>query len=291
MNAGPNTGHVAALPGGMTVRRLLPAAQARAVGPFVFFDHFGPITLQPEAGSDVGGHPHIGLATVTYLFEGAMLHRDSLGTEQLIEPGALNWMHAGSGIVHSERTPPALVGQARRLHGLQLWVALPPDQTQSAPHFQHVAASALPQLKLQDASVRLLVGEALGVRSPVRTAWPTLYIDLQLPPGGQLTLPQLAEQWALYAPEAGLLRADGSHWTHQQMHLLPPEPLHLHAGPEGARAVLIGGAALPQLPRMWWNFVAYDRAELAAAAARWAAGGFEPIPGETDRVPAPPWRD
>lgn len=287
-------GHATELPGGLTVRRLLPAAAARAVGPFVFFDHFGPVTLPPELDSDVGGHPHIGLATVTYLFEGALLHRDSIGSEQLIEPGAINWMHAGRGIVHSERTPAALRGQARPLHGLQLWVALPPGQTDTEPGFQHVAAEALPEQQTDGALLRLLVGDWQGLRSPVRTAWPTLYLDLQLEAGASLSLPALPaplDQWAVYAPQAGLT-VDGVPLPPQRMRLLRAEDApRFAAGPQGARAVLIGGQALPQLPRMWWNFVAYDRSVLAEAARRWERGGFDPIPGETDRVASPPWKD
>jgi hypothetical protein len=288
------TGHLTELPGGMQVRRLLPAAAARAVGPFVFFDHFGPVTLPPALDSDVGGHPHIGLATVTYLFEGAMLHRDSLGTEQLIEPGAINWMHAGHGIVHSERTPPALRGQARPLHGLQLWVALPPGQTGTPPSFQHVAATDIPEQAAPGARLRLLVGEWQGLKSPVRTVWPTLYLAVDLEPGAALQLPALQaphDQWALYAPQAGLT-VDGQPLPPQRMRLLDAtQAPRLVAGAEGARAVLVGGQALPQLPRMWWNFVAYDRSELAEAARRWEQGGFDPIPGETQRVAAPPWKD
>ncbi len=282
-------GHLSELPGGMQVRRLLPAAAARAVGPFVFFDHFGPVELPPQLDSDVGAHPHIGLATVTYLFEGAMLHRDSLGTEQLIEPGAVNWMHAGSGIVHSERTPPQARGKARRLHGLQLWVALPPGQTDTAPHFQHVPASDIPAWQEGGVQLRLLVGQALGHQSPVRTVWTTLYLDVELPPNTGFTLPPLAEQWAIYAPSAPL-NVDSTQLPAAEMRLLGPAAVQLFSCSQGARCVFVGGDALPQTPRMWWNFVAYERETLAAAAARWEANGFEPIPGESQRVQAPPWR-
>ena len=284
--------HETALPGGLLVRRLLPAAAARAVGPFVFFDHFGPVELPPALDSDVGGHPHIGLATVTYLFDGVLEHRDSLGTVQRIEPGAINWMHAGNGIVHSERTPAELRGRARPLHGLQLWVALPPEQTNTPPAFQHVPADRLPSW--QDgadgaARLRLLVGAFGGRQSPVATRWPTLYLDVALAPGAELELPVAAPQWAVYAPAEGL-QVDGEPLAAQRMRLLGDAPVRLSAGEQGARAIFIGGAPLPQTPRMWWNFVAYDRGQLAAAAARWAEGGFPAIPGERDRIAAPPWR-
>lgn len=283
------SGHVTDLAGGMQVRRLLPAAAARAVGPFVFLDHFGPVELAASVDSDVGPHPHIGLATVSYLFEGEMLHRDSLGSEQRIAPGAINWMQAGRGIVHSERTPPELQGRARRMHGLQLWVALPPEQADDAPHFQHVAAEDLPEWAQGGATWRLLVGEAMERRSPVRTASPTLYLELRLAPNTGIELPVLAEEWAVYAVGAGL-NVDSSQLAAQRLRLLGREPVALFSGSAGAHAVFIGGAKLPQLPRMWWNFVAYDRETLGAAAARWAQDGFDPIPGETGRIAAPPWR-
>ncbi len=282
-------GHRTDLAGGLQVRRLLPAALARAVGPFVFLDHFGPVELGAAADSDVGPHPHIGLATVSYLFEGCLTHRDSLGTVQDIAPGDLNWMQAGRGIVHSERTPLALRGRPRRLHGLQLWTALPPGQTEVEPAFWHVPAAALPELPLPGARLRVLVGSAMGASSPLPTAWPTLYIDLELEPGAALELPPLADQWALYLPW-GALQLDGEVLPAEQLALLAPQPLRLQAGPAGARAVILGGAALPQTPRMWWNFLAYERDTLGQAAARWAAGEFPAIAGETDRIAAPPWR-
>ena len=294
------------LAGGFQVRRVLPAAAQRAVGPFVFFDHFGPVTLPAEMDSDVGPHPHIGLATVTYLFEGRMAHRDSLGTVCEIEPGAINWMTAGRGIVHSERTPAALRGQPRAMHGLQLWVALPPELEQCEPAFQHVGTEDIPECLVDGAEpvvhgggqpgapgagvkVRVLVGEAFGARSPVRAASPTLYLDLQLPAGARWTLPALAEQQALYAP-TGVLRIDGAELPAQTMAVLPTGTPVLLETSAPTRCVLIGGAALPKPPAMWWNFVASDRALIEAAAARWEAGGFDAIPGEADRIAMPAFR-
>ncbi len=283
------------LAGALSVRRVLPAAAKRSVGPFIFFDHFGPVTLPPEVDTDVGGHPHIGLATVTYLFEGGFLHRDSLGTVQAISPGAINWMVAGRGVVHSERVPEAERGHPRRLHGLQLWVALPPELAQCEPSFQHAAAAELPHVALQAGAagrvaVRVLVGEAFGVRSPVRTASPTLYLDITLPSGASWTLSPLAEEQAVFSPEDALC-IDGEVLAPREMAVLPAgEAVTLQAGPGGARLVLIGGQPLAQPVRMWWNFVATDPALIEQAAAAWAAGGFDPIPCETDRIPAPPWR-
>lgn len=282
------------LAGALQVRRVLPAAARRAVGPFVFFDHFGPVTLSPAVDSDIGPHPHIGLATVTYLFEGSFLHRDSLGSVQPITPGAINWMTAGRGVVHSERTPDAERGLPRRLHGLQLWVVLPPALETMEPAFQHVAAADLPTL-VRDGGVqvRVLVGEAFGLRSPVQTSSPTLYLDVQLPAGAAWALPPLATEMAVYSPEHPLV-IDGQPVPAQEMVLLPDVAgatgAVLQAGPAGARLVVIGGAPLEQPVRMWWNFVATDRARIAEAVQRWADGGFAAIPGESDRIAAPPWR-
>jgi redox-sensitive bicupin YhaK (pirin superfamily) len=277
------------LAGSFQVRRVLPAAAQRSVGPFVFFDHFGPVMLPAEVDSDVGPHPHIGLATVTYLFEGRMAHRDSLGTVLDIAPGAVNWMTAGRGIVHSERTPADLRGRARAMHGLQLWVALPPDQEQCAPAFQHVAAADIPELLVDSVRVRVLVGEAFGARSPVRAASPTLYLDLALPAGVRWTLPALAEQQAIYSPTEPL-RVDGTEVPAQTMAVLEPGREAVIEGAQATRCAVIGGAALAKPPAMWWNFVASDRTLIEAAAARWEADGFEPIPGEAGRLEMPAFR-
>jgi redox-sensitive bicupin YhaK (pirin superfamily) len=290
------TGRVTELAAGLRVRRLLPAPARRSVGPFVFFDHFGPVTLPAGADSDVGPHPHIGLATVTYLFEGGFLHRDSLGTVQAIAPGAINWMTAGRGIVHSERTPEGERGRERRLHGLQLWVALPPAQEQMAPAFQHVPAAGIPLVTPSDGvTVRVLVGEAFGVASPVQPAAPTLYLDVQLDAGAVLALQALAAlapEVALYAP-TDLLQVDGEALPAATM-LVPGlqagAALRVQAGAQGARFVVIGGAPLERPVRMWWNFVAGERERIAEAAALWQAGGFPAIPGESERVAAPTWR-
>lgn len=290
-------GHVADLAAGLTVRRLLPAAARRSVGPFVFFDHFGPVTLPAEADSDIGPHPHIGLATVTYLFEGGFMHRDSLGTVQAIAPGAVNWMTAGHGIVHSERTPEEQRGRPRRLHGLQLWVALPPPLEQTQPAFQHVPAAELPLASpAPGVQVRLLVGEGFGLRSPVRAASPTLYLDVRLDAEAAFELPPLAPEMALYAPTESLAVGGGT-LPAATMGVVIAAGAGLRvradaaAGGGGARFVVIGGAPLEQPVRMWWNFVASDRERIAEAAARWAADGFPHIAGESGRIVAPPWRD
>jgi redox-sensitive bicupin YhaK (pirin superfamily) len=272
------------LGGGFTVRRLLPAAARRAVGPFVFFDHFGPITAGPDDQHDVRPHPHIGLATVTYLFEGAMQHADSTGAVQRIEPGAINWMTAGRGIVHSERTPADLRPRTRRSHGLQLWVALPEADEELPSSFAHTPAAALPELELGGARVRVLVGEAFGAASPVAVRSPMLYLDVALAAGDAFPLPP-AEERAVYVVD-GAAALDGTP--------LPPQTMTvLHAGEEpllsasgDARVVLIGGAPLG--PRfVWWNFVSSRRERIHQAAEDWAAGRFDTVPGETEFIPLP----
>jgi redox-sensitive bicupin YhaK (pirin superfamily) len=277
--------HSKDLGGGFTVRRLLPAAAQRSVGPFVFFDHFGPITARPGDNHDVRPHPHIGLATVTYLFEGAMQHHDSTGAFQRIEPGAVNWMTAGRGIVHSERTPQDLVGRERTSHGLQLWCALPDADEEIEPSFAHTPAAALPELEVGGARLRVLVGEAFGAASPVLTRSPTLYLDIAMAAGDALPLPPAAER-AVYAV-AGALRLDGTPIAPQTMVVLTPgsEPM-LSADEDGARAVLIGGEPLgPRL--MWWNFVSSRKDRIAQAADDWATGRFAKVPGETEFIPLP----
>ena len=272
------------LGGGFIVRRLLPAAQRQAVGPFLFFDHFGPITAQPEDKHDVRAHPHIGLATVTYLFEGAMEHRDSTGVVQRIEPGAINWMSAGRGIVHAERTPQDLRGQVRRSHGLQLWAALPLALEELAPSFTHTPAAALPQLEVGGAGVRVLVGSAFGLASPVAVSSPTLMLDITLNAGDAFPLPMATER-ALYVVD-GAVEIDGM--TVPPFTMLPltadDEPMLSASGP--ARAVLIGGDPLGHR-HIWWNFVSSRQQRIEQAADDWAAGRFAAVPGETEFIPLP----
>jgi len=284
------TPHGKDLGGGFTVRRLLPAAARRAVGPFVFFDHFGPIEAGPGDNHDVRPHPHIGLATVTYLFEGAMLHRDSTGVVQRIEPGAINWMTAGRGIVHSERTPEDLRGRRRRIHGLQLWAALPEPDEGIAPSFSHTAAAAIPSMQVGGATLRVLIGNAFGLASPVPTRSPTLYVDVALAPGATLVLPaSLARERALYAVDGGFL-LDGDAIAPQTMAVLDEgSDVQLQAPRQPVRMVLIGGEPLGQRA-MWWNFVASRNALIAAAADAWASQPnqiFPQVPGESEFIPLP----
>jgi redox-sensitive bicupin YhaK (pirin superfamily) len=280
------TGHEKDLGGGFRVRRLLPAAQRRSVGPFIFFDHFGPAVEQPGANHDVRPHPHIGLATVTYLFEGAMMHRDSLGSAQLIEPGAVNWMTAGRGIVHSERRPPHLHGRQYFNHGLQLWTAVPLAHEEDEPSFSHTPADAIPQLQVDGASVRVLAGNAFGARSPVPTLAPTVYLDVDLPAGGRLELPVLGAELAVY-PVSGELLVDRVTLPTRTMEVLPAQPVLLEAV-VGTRLVVIGGAPLDAPRHLWWNFVSSRRERIVQASADWAAQRMGRVPGDDEFIPLPP---
>ena len=279
--------HAKDLGGGFTVRRLLPAARRRSVGPFVFFDHFGPVREEPGANHDVRAHPHIGLATVTYLFEGAMMHRDSLGVQQLIAPGAINWMTAGRGIVHSERRPEHLRDTAFINHGLQLWVALPAEREEDEPSFAHTPASDIPEVQEGQARIRVLVGEAFGAASPVQPASPTLYLDVQLPAGGRLVLPPLAAEIALYAVD-GDFAVDGQQVPPYTMVVPQPSGAELTSA-RGVRLAVVGGEPLGQR-HMWWNFVSSRAERIHQAAADWEAGRFARVPGETEFIPVPEHR-
>ena len=284
------SGHLKDLGGGFTVRRLLPAVQRKSVGPFLFFDHFGPVTVQPTDEYDVRPHPHIGLATVTYLFSGAILHRDSLGSVQQIEPGAINWMTAGRGIVHSERRPLALASQSYVNHGIQLWSALPLGQEDCPPSFTHTPASAIAQRSVGDATVRVLIGSAFGVTSPVAAMLSTLYLDVQLPPQGVLELPALAQEMAVYAVDAAV-RLDGQPLAEHTMAVLPPAAsARLQAGATGARLMVIGGAPLDAPRHMWWNFVSSSKDRIVQAAHDWETDQMGQVPGDTERIPLPAHR-
>ena len=286
----PTTGRTLVTPrahdlgGGFTVRRALPAAAVRSVGPFVFFDHFGPVQAGPQDNHDVRPHPHIGLATVTYLYEGAMQHRDSTGAVQRIEPGAINWMTAGRGIVHSERTPEDLRTVPRRSHGLQLWVALPEAMEETEPGFAHTPASAIPTLEVGGARLRVLVGEVFGAASPVAAASPTLFLDITMAAGDAFPAPPATER-ALYGVD-GPFTLDGQAVPAQTLVVLAPGEDPLVAADTDVRLALVGGEPLG--PRfVWWNFVSSRKARIDQAADDWAAGRFPAVTGETEFIPLP----
>ncbi|SCX74257.1 pirin family protein [Variovorax sp. EL159] len=274
------------LGGGFNVRRLLPAAQRRSVGPFVFFDHFGPATEQPGNAHDVRPHPHIGLSTVTYLFKGAMMHRDSLGSVQEILPGAINWMTAGRGIVHSERKPERLMADTYVNHGLQLWAALPQAHEEVAPSFEHTPSEAIPELTEQGVAVRVLVGEAFGARSPVKTLSQTLYLDIALPAGGRFELSALAPELAVYAVDADV-SVDGEAVPAHTMAVLPDGQGAVLTADTAARVMVIGGETLDGPRYITWNFVSSRRERILEAGADWAAQRMGHVPGETEFIPLP----
>jgi len=279
-------GHEKDLGGGFVVRRYLPAALKQAVGPFIFFDHFGPVDVPADADHDVRPHPHIGLATVTYLFEGAMEHRDSLGTLQRIEPGAINWMTAGRGIVHSERTPKDLVGVQHRMHGLQLWAALPKAHEEDEPSFSHTPAAAIPEMVVDGAKVRVLIGSAFGHSSPVKTFSRTLYLDVSLQAGQQLSLKGLPPEAAVY-PVSGSVEIDGAPVPQNTMALLDTSASQRVTAQTDSQFVIIGGEPLDGHRFLFWNFVSSSKERLMQAADDWEAQLFDKVPGETEFIPLP----
>ncbi|KVR05729.1 pirin [Burkholderia ubonensis] len=272
--------------GNLQVRRTLPALAARLVGPFIFFDHMGPATLPPGTGLDVRPHPHIGLATVTYLFEGAILHRDSLGSLQEIVPGDVNWMTAGRGIVHSERTPDALRERGHTVHGIQTWVALPLAHETDAPSFEHHEAAALPKLNDDGASLTVIAGDAFGLRSPVTTFSRTLYVAAEFADGGRLVLDASHEERAIYLVD-GDLAIDGTPLDPAQMAVLAPGATVTLTSGAGARAMLLGGDRLEGERFVDWNFVASSRDAIERAKEAWTRQEMGKVPGETEWIPLP----
>ncbi len=280
------SGHDKDLGGGFQVRRLLPDVRRQSVGPFLFFDHFGPVTLQPGSTHDVRPHPHIGLATVTYLFDGAIMHRDSLGYMQRIEPGAINWMTAGRGIVHSERAPDELKDQTYVNHGIQLWAALPAAYEEVAPDFVHTPAADIPVLQMGAATVRLLIGQAFGQRSPVRTFSRTLYLDIELAAGAVFELPPLADDMALYAVDGSVL-LDGARVAAHSLVVLAPGLATTIEATAAVRLMVIGGDALPERRYMWWNFVSSRKERIVQAAQDWEQQAMGRVAGDEELIPLP----
>jgi redox-sensitive bicupin YhaK (pirin superfamily) len=272
--------------GGFAVRRVLPSRSRQTVGPFIFFDHFGPVAFAPGEGMDVRPHPHIGLATVTYLFEGAILHRDSLGNVQPITPGDVNWMTAGGGIVHSERSAPEDRARGIRMHGLQTWVALPHDAEDAPPAFVHVAASALPRLSVDAATVVVVAGHAFGARAPTPTHSDTLYAAVELPAGATLAVPAEHEERAVYVV-AGEIEIDGAPVPEAHMAVLAKPERSRIAARTAATLMLVGGAKVDGPRIVWWNFVASSPERIEAAKAKWRAQAFAAVPGETEFIPLP----
>jgi redox-sensitive bicupin YhaK (pirin superfamily) len=277
---------------GFMVHRALPSMQRRAVGPFVFLDEFGPVQMEPGRGMDVRPHPHIGLATVTYLFDGAIEHRDSLGSVATIRPGEVNWMTAGRGIVHSERSPAAARTNGAKLWGLQFWVALPLALESCAPAFAHTDADAIPGAQRAGANVRVILGEAFGLRSPVEATSPLFLADVRLEAGASITLDVPDAERAAYVVE-GEVRAAGAADPVPNAHLIwfeAGEDVTITAGDAPAHVVFLGGPPLDAPRFLWWNFVSSSRDAVLDAQAAWSAqdpSQFPPVPGETEYIPLP----
>lgn len=273
--------------GGFAVRRVLPAVARRAVGPFLFFDHMGPTDLPPGAAFDVRPHPHISLATVTYLFDGAIDHRDSLGTFQAVEPGAVNWMVAGRGIVHSERASAENRAKGMRMHGIQSWVALPHEHEQTEPSFEHHPASTIPRVTKEKATLDVIAGTAYGVRSPANVLWPTLYVHALLEPGARFAMDDEHEERAIYVVE-GALGCDGRTFRAGTMIVLRPGAKVMIEADEPTRLMMVGGAKLDGPRHIFWNFVSSSKERIEQAKDDWRNERFPTIPGDdAERIPLP----
>ncbi|MDH3613096.1 MAG: pirin family protein [Gammaproteobacteria bacterium] len=271
--------------GEFTVRRALPDKRRQRVGPFIFFDHMGPAEFPPGAGVNVRSHPHIGLATITYLFEGEILHRDSLGYVQPIRPGEINWMTAGSGIVHSEKASPELLASGQRLHGLQTWVALPLQYEETEPRFEHYSADGIPLISRDGAEIRVVIGSAYGESSPVRTVSETLYVEAKLDSGASLELP-VADELAVYVVDGKIGLDEHTISAGVLAVLIDGAEATIQAETQ-AHVMICGGAALEGDRIVWWNFVSSSRERLEQAKRDWRDGRFGEVPGESDFIPLP----
>jgi redox-sensitive bicupin YhaK (pirin superfamily) len=272
--------------GNLDVRRILPSRQRRSVGPFVFLDHMGPASLAPGTGLDVPPHPHIGLATVTYLFDGALTHRDSLGFEQVIRPGDVNWMTAGGGIVHSERTPPEDRSRAATIDGIQSWVALPCAEEERAASFHHHPAASLPEIRDAGMVLKLIAGEAFGMNAPARVFSRMFYADAACRPGAVLALPPDLGERGVYVAEGRISVAHRTYGKERMLVFEGGRNVTIRAETE-ARLMVLGGAPLDAPRHMWWNFVSNSTDRIERAKRDWSHGRFAPVPGETDFVPLP----
>ena len=271
--------------GGFSARRLLPSDERTMVGPFIFFDHLGPAVFPPGKGVDVRPHPHINLATVTYLFEGALLHRDSLGTIQEIRPGEVNWMTAGKGISHSERSPQRDRNSQSTLHGLQTWVALPEESEETEPCFHHHPTTDIPTWETDGVTLKLIAGEAYGYGSPVKTFSPILYLDLQFPTGGSFTLTTSYRERAVYSVTPGI-KVNGQPIEQHRLAILNPDQAVKITSDATGRCMVIGGEPLG-VRHKWWNFVSSRLERIEQAKQDWQDWKFGQVPEETEFIPLP----
>jgi len=271
--------------GGFDVRRALPSTRRKMIGPFIFFDQMGPATFAPGKGIDVRPHPHIGLSTVTWLIEGEIMHRDSLGSIQAIRPGAVNWMTAGSGIAHSERTPDELRSGAK-LYGLQTWLALPKAHEETAPRFEHFSADRLPTFEGDGVEATVIAGTGWGKRSPVGVFTDTLYVDMRLTDGTKLTIPPEHEERGVYVLAGEIEIAGDRFGVGSMLVLRPDKPVDVLA--HGAvHLVALGGATADGPRHIWWNFVSSSAERIEQAKADWKAGRFDPVVDDDEFIPLP----
>ena len=274
--------------GGFAVRRALPTRQRRLVGPFVFFDRMGPAIIRGTDALDVKPHPHIGLSTVTYLFDGEIKHRDSLGTELVIRPGDVNLMTAGRGIVHSERTPENLRGHPHSMSGLQTWLALPEHLEEMEPEFAHTARQDMPLIDETLAKGRVVLGNFAGLKSPVKTFSDTVYVDVTLEPGGSIPFSSQHEERAVYILSGELDVAGDIFAADQLLTFRPGDEITLKAGERGCHVMLFGGAAMQSKRYIWWNFVSSSKERIEQAKEEWRTGKFDIVPGDEEEfVPLP----
>jgi redox-sensitive bicupin YhaK (pirin superfamily) len=273
--------------GGFIVKRLLPMVQKRQVGPFVFIDHMGPFQVEADKKLDVRPHPHIGLATVTYLFSGEAFHADSLGSRQRLKPGAINLMIAGSGIAHSERTPADMIASHALLHGLQIWLALPKEFEDMPAEFHHHGSESLPVVDFSKTTqVKILIGQFEDVISPVKTFSKTIFYDVKMSAADKIVMNFDCEEIGLY-PIEGEVSVGGVSLKAGHIAILNHGG-RLELGSSGpARFVILGGSPLPEKRYMWWNFVSSEKEKIKAAAEKWKAGHFAQVAGETDQIPLP----
>ncbi len=279
----PRTGDI----GNFEVRRALPFAKKRMVGPFIFWDQMGPGEFLTGQGVDVRPHPHIGLSTVTYLFDGTMDHRDSLGNDMRIKPGDVNLMTAGSGIVHSERTGQDIRENPSRLFGIQSWIAQPKNHEHGSPDFHHSPGDTLPEFDNDKVQGKLILGDFHGLKSPVKTQWDTLYVDLQMKAGAQIDIPSTTEERALYTL-GGRIEIGGTEYDPHQMMVLRPGDVITIRALEDVRVMLLGGATMDGPRYIYWNFVASDKDRLEQAKKDWKEGRFAKVPGDDKEfIPLP----
>jgi redox-sensitive bicupin YhaK (pirin superfamily) len=272
--------------GGFAVRRVLPWGGGRMIGPFIFLDQMGPVNFAPGQGIDVRPHPHIGLATVTYLFEGELVHRDSLGVVQTIRPGDVNWMTAGRGIVHSERTSPEMRASGQRMHGLQSWVALPVKYEEAEPAFDHTPAAKLPEQDGDGVKLRVIAGRAFGLASPVRVFSGMFYVDAAMSAGAALSVPEEYAERAAYVLQ-GTVASERREFGAGTLLIFTTGSKSQLVAQDASRVAVLGGAPLEGKRHIWWNFVSSSGERIEQAKRQWAYGAFPQVPGETEFIPLP----